>query len=611
MRGFLSGVIWGVVVVGVGLVAMSLSAPVAPRPDVSTTAPEPSEPGATDMTDSGVDTAAQDSVIVEVAPTAPSDGTTEPDSQTSIEAAETDLPEAPGVNEALNVPNVAETPSETTDTALGTGETDATDTPQAAEAPVAPENGTSQGIDQSSVEQDATDPANVPDVATTAPQAQAPSAAKDGAGVQVGEVAPVDSPSTAVAPTAPVGEDSAPEPDQTSPRPNAEEAASNDIALAARDTDDQTQPSVSRDTDAAPRSGAPLQLEDAPADDPAPEVSTTPAEEPAPDAVAESAPESTPAPIDTPAPEVAEATTPETSEAPTDQSREQRESALPVITAPETEEAPDSEETPEIAALPEDETGEAAPISPSIGTRVVPLTERDSAVVSEGGVPPLESFAAEFDNPEEKPLMAIILIDDADAIGVEALKDFPYPLTFAVNPLAPDAADKMARHRAAGFEVVAVFDLLPTATAQDAEVNLSVGFDLLNEAIAVIEGIGTGIQGNRALSDQVTAFVASTGRGLITQGNGLNTVQKLAVREGVPAVPVFRDFDGAGQTPTVMRRFLDQAAFRAGQEGGVVMLGRVRPDTVSALILWGLQDRASRVALAPVSAVLQQSVARQ
>ena len=36
------------------------------------------------------------------------------------------------------------------------------------------------------------------------------------------------------------------------------------------------------------------------------------------------------------------------------------------------------------------------------------------------------------------------------------------------------------------------------------------------------------------------------------------------------------------------------------------MLGRVRPDTISALLLWGLQDRAERVALAPVSAVLTQ-----
>ena len=114
-------------------------------------------------------------------------------------------------------------------------------------------------------------------------------------------------------------------------------------------------------------------------------------------------------------------------------------------------------------------------------------------------------------------------------------------------------------------------------------------------------------QGNRGLSDQVSDFAGSTGRGLITQGSGLNTVQRLALRDGVKALPVFRDFDGAGQSPTVMRRFLDHAAFRASQEGGVVMLGRVRPATISALLLWGLQDRAGRVALAPVSALLNRA----
>ena len=63
----------------------------------------------------------------------------------------------------------------------------------------------------------------------------------------------------------------------------------------------------------------------------------------------------------------------------------------------------------------------------------------------------------------------------------------------------------------------------------------------------------------------MTEILRDGGYGLITQANGLDTVQKLALRDGVPAAVVFRDFDGAGQTPTVMRRFLDQAAFRAGQ----------------------------------------------
>ena len=224
---------------------------------------------------------------------------------------------------------------------------------------------------------------------------------------------------------------------------------------------------------------------------------------------------------------------------------------------------------------------------------------------------PLEQYSEPFDNPDGRPLMSILLIDDAASIGAEALADFPYPLTFAIDPAAPGAVDKMRRYRAAGFEVVLLADLPAAATPQDAEVSLDVWRAEVPEAIAILEGTGTGIQGNRPLSDQVAAIARDSGLGLITQSKGLNTVQKLAARDGVPSAVVFRDFDGAGQTPTVMRRFLDQAAFRAGQEGAVIMLGRVRPDTISALLLWGLQDRAQRVALAPVSAVLLEKPAAE
>ena len=106
------------------------------------------------------------------------------------------------------------------------------------------------------------------------------------------------------------------------------------------------------------------------------------------------------------------------------------------------------------------------------------------------------------------------------------------------------------------------------------------------------------------VSDQVTAILAQSGHGLVTMDKGLNTMPKLARKAGVPASPIFRDFDSKGQDAVVIRRFLDQAAFRAGQEGAVIMLGRSRPDTISALLLWGLQDRAGTVALSPVSAVL-------
>jgi polysaccharide deacetylase 2 family uncharacterized protein YibQ len=114
------------------------------------------------------------------------------------------------------------------------------------------------------------------------------------------------------------------------------------------------------------------------------------------------------------------------------------------------------------------------------------------------------------------------------------------------------------------------------------------------------------MQASREASDQATQILLSTGHGFVTQAKGLNTAAKLAEREGVPTSTVFRDFDSADQSPTVIRRFLGQAAFRAGQEGGVIMLGRLRADTISALLLWSLQDRAARVSMAPISAVLKQ-----
>ena len=72
----------------------------------------------------------------------------------------------------------------------------------------------------------------------------------------------------------------------------------------------------------------------------------------------------------------------------------------------------------------------------------------------------------------------------------------------------------------------------------------------------------------------------------------------------MPSVVVFRDLDAENQDARVVRRFVDQAAFRARQESGVVLVGRVRPDTISALILWGTANQDEQVAVVPVSAVL-------
>ena len=79
---------------------------------------------------------------------------------------------------------------------------------------------------------------------------------------------------------------------------------------------------------------------------------------------------------------------------------------------------------------------------------------------------------------------------------------------------------------------------------------------------------------------------------------------RAAEQAGVPAVVVYRDLDIENQDARVVRRSVDQAAFRARQDSGVVLVGRMRPDTISALILWGTANQDGQVAIVPVSSVL-------
>lgn len=274
---------------------------------------------------------------------------------------------------------------------------------------------------------------------------------------------------------------------------------------------------------------------------------------------------------------------------------------------------PQSETTPSvteeiIAALPKTQ-GTVGDLAPDVKTNRLPsvgdAAEEDSGDATVQS--PLEQFASSYTAEEGKPLMAIVLIDDGESdLGVDALADFPYPLTFAVNAGVADAEARMQTYRDKGFEVLALASLPDGATASDAEVAMSAYLSAIPEAVGVLEAPDVSLQGSREVSDQVTKIVQASGHGLILQSNGLNTAQKLARREGIPSATVFRDFDSKDQKAGVIRRFLDQAAFKAGQEGGVIMQGRLRAETISALLIWGLADRASRVALVPVSAVLTQ-----
>lgn len=219
--------------------------------------------------------------------------------------------------------------------------------------------------------------------------------------------------------------------------------------------------------------------------------------------------------------------------------------------------------------------------------------------------PAIARFGAAFENPDNRPTMAILLIDEGGPRpSAEELAGFPFPVSYAVDASRTDAAEAMAAYRAAGLEVVAMTPLPDGAAPQDVEVSFETYLARMPEVVAVMDTKASAFQSSRQVARQVAEILGADGLGMITYSKGLNAATQVASREGVPAKLVFREFDNDGQNGAAIQRFLDQAAFRAGQQTGVILVGHARPETLAALLEWGLGNRAATVALAPVSAAL-------
>ena len=241
--------------------------------------------------------------------------------------------------------------------------------------------------------------------------------------------------------------------------------------------------------------------------------------------------------------------------------------------------------------------GADAEVAPESAPQEPPALDEDA--------PALVRYGAFFDNPAGLPLMSVVLIDDGVMPnGARALADVPFPVTVALDPSQPGASERMDAYADAGIEVAALAAVPDGATAADAAVALEGTFDALPRAVALIGTDDRALPGATDVMGQVVSMLANDGRGLLVPDGGLNAGLRAAAAVDVPAVTIFRDLDDNDQDARVIRRFVDQAAFRARQQPGVVLLGRVRPETVSALILWGQANRAGQVALAPLSATL-------
>jgi len=315
--------------------------------------------------------------------------------------------------------------------------------------------------------------------------------------------------------------------------------------------------------------------------------------------------------------------------------------AAPVTQTPDALNAPEAGDTAQIvgteapAPLPDD--------APEVETDVAPVTEvvTDTPLASTNGMPTgvagvrvnslfdnnttvegadatedpdtssedapaFERYAADAANPDNRPEVSVILIDDGSFGGaVSAVSGVSFPVTVMMNPSIPNATERMKAYRDAGIEVGVLAALPASATATDVEIFFEAAFTTLPETVAVLDAGVESLQADPEVMSQAIAALSDDGRGLVTMSSGLNTSLRAAQEQGVPTTLIYRNLDSEGQDARVIRRFMDQAAFRARQESGVVLLGQIRGETISALIQWGAANRASQVAMVPVSKVLQ------
>ena len=236
------------------------------------------------------------------------------------------------------------------------------------------------------------------------------------------------------------------------------------------------------------------------------------------------------------------------------------------------------------------------------GVVAAPLTE--NAVAAPPQVdPPVRRYAVAAANPEGKPALAVILIDDGSASGDRrALASTLLAVSFAVDPTAATAEDAARTYREGGHEVLVLATAIPKlSTPSDLAQTFAAYFRTAPEAVGVIDIDKGGFQDNRMMAQRIVSILGDGGYGLVTYDRGLNAAAQLAGSGHLPATRVFASLDGA---PEAMSRALDRAAFRAAQDGGATVVAPASADTLAIIADWLKGPRGAVVALVPVTAVM-------
>jgi polysaccharide deacetylase 2 family uncharacterized protein YibQ len=665
--GVIIGAFWGLVVAVLVAAVLSLSAPLPPR-DASMAerpaeVPEAEAPdGSTDGGTDGETGAGLPAPEVAAGPepeagSEPGPAVAEPPAPVAAPEQETTTARA-GPADAIPLPAGSEFNRPPPEEAAQLPQSDSAPGLAAPMAPPAPETDLSGGIDAAPPPQ----PSVVAVPSAPAPVAPAPDdiSALAPAG-QTGPGAADAPPRPAPAPVRAPGLDRGALPDVTDPPPPAVRPG-DDPAAAPQEAPRSPSPDAF-----APEASAEAQPEIAadppmPGSAPEPAAETAPAD-PAAEPAAPGAPAETPMPDDSPRPAAADsaadgAQTPPPDAAP--QLPAPEPPAVVRLVPPRATTPPDDAGTPPGARAAEGSAGDAADAEPprTAETQAAPRVIRPAAPPGEdagtasavlpqiagpgrmgpvpgdaaddmgGAAPPdgnrdtdrgvdppaeadaalpaIEAFAVPFDASGARALISVVLIDQPHPrLDLATLTGLDFPVAFAIDPARPDAAQRAEAYRAAGFEVLMLGTVIPEgATATDTEVALAAARTRVPEAVALMDTTDSRIQSDRPVLEAVVGVAAGEGQGLVAFPRGLNTAEQVAARADVPAATLFRLLDDEDQRATVITRFLSRAEFAATQQGAVIVAGRTRPATVTALVSWAQGARNAGVAIAPVSAAL-------
>lgn len=288
----------------------------------------------------------------------------------------------------------------------------------------------------------------------------------------------------------------------------------------------------------------------------------------------------------------------------------------PTLTQPEVDTqmpvTPGSDDAPLIALQGEDAGLPGDGSEAVVVRRLTDGAEQDAEVATADAAPEvmtteaLSLYAASVEVPHGASVLSMILIDDGSLSGAtDVVAALPFAASVAIDPSRADATEVMQAYRDAGIEVFALAQVPDGARPSDTEVILQASFAQLPEAIGLIDVGQARLQDDRATAEMAMARLADEGRGFVATSSGLNPALRAAASADVPAAMVYRQLDADDEDANVIRRYLDQASFRARNQGGVVLVGRLRADTISALTLWASSAQGDGgIFIAPVSVLL-------